>query len=316
MPQGIKPTQTTNILSDIFETLRFKGTIFFSSDLCAPWGIKVDPKNVPRFHIALRGGFYFGTENAQPQQISEMDVFLLPNGDPHWLADSPQSPRQPSQQVVEACELSVPMFQNGEVTHKLMCGLVQFENGLHHPIIDSLPPVVHFSNLSRDSTAWQLISLIDSEISNHGYQRNAVVDKLAEALFLTLISQFLNENQEKYGFIRGVNNRQVYQALQLIHHDPGKEWTLEALGKQVGMSKATLVRHFHEALGMAPISYLNQWRRLKAYNALRYSDAPIEDIAMSLGFVSGRTLSRALVRDYGMSPAEIRGLTRVEMPHP
>nr|WP_255555415.1 helix-turn-helix transcriptional regulator [Enterovibrio paralichthyis] len=76
------------------------------------------------------------------------------------------------------------------------------------------------------------------------------------------------------------------------------------------MSKATLVRHFQEALGVAPISYLNHWRRLKAYNALRYGEDSVEQIALSLGFVSGRTLSRALVREFGLTPAEIRQLSQ------
>ncbi|WP_232314471.1 MULTISPECIES: helix-turn-helix transcriptional regulator [Grimontia] len=91
-----------------------------------------------------------------------------------------------------------------------------------------------------------------------------------------------------------------------MHHEPGKDWTLEEIGRQVGMSKATLVRHFQDALGMAPIAYLSHWRRLKAYNALRYTKDPIDKIALSLGFTSGRTLSRALVRELGMTPTEIR----------
>ncbi|WP_283131666.1 helix-turn-helix transcriptional regulator [Enterovibrio norvegicus] len=91
-----------------------------------------------------------------------------------------------------------------------------------------------------------------------------------------------------------------------MHEDPAKEWTLDELGKQIGMSRATLVRHFQDAIGMAPIAYLNHWRRLKAYQALRYTDESVNKIAVSLGFTSGQTLSRAMIREMGISPGELR----------
>ncbi|MBV7297127.1 AraC family transcriptional regulator [Enterovibrio paralichthyis] len=310
MPQGIKAQETLKFLSDVFETMRFKGTIFFSSELSAPWGVSLKQRDFPRFHIAMRGDCYLGVQGHSPQQISEMDIFILPNGASHWIADQTGSKKYASEEVIEACELSAPMFQHGETTHELMCGLVTFEQGLSHPILQALPPVITLKHIAEDSTPWRLITLIHEYIKLGGIQRNPIVDKLAEALFLTLLCQFLNENHEKYSFIRAVHHRQLRQALELIHHEPGKDWTLEELGKQIGMSKATLVRHFQEALGVAPISYLNHWRRLKAYNALRYGEDSVEQIALSLGFVSGRTLSRALVREFGLTPAEIRQLSQ------
>lgn len=36
-----------DIVSDIFETLRFKGIIFFHSELAAPWGFSFKPLNFP-----------------------------------------------------------------------------------------------------------------------------------------------------------------------------------------------------------------------------------------------------------------------------
>ncbi|CZF78321.1 Exoenzyme S synthesis regulatory protein ExsA [Grimontia celer] len=306
MPQGIKSEETFNYLSDVFETLRFRGNVFFSSDLSAPWGIDLEKRGFPRFHIALKGSCFVGLDKAEPLEANEMDIFLLPGGDAHWLADSPENERTLSHIAEDACELGKPLFQNGPTTHKLMCGLIMFDAGLSHPIIDALPPIIHLNNIGHDSTIWQIVILIDKEIAEHGYRKNAIVDKLTEALFLKIMSHFLSESEENFSFLKAVKDKRIHQALMLMHREPGKDWTLEEIGRQVGMSKATLVRHFQEALGMAPIAYLSQWRRLKAYNALKYTKDPIDKIALSLGFTSGRTLSRALVRELGMTPAEIR----------
>lgn len=306
MPQGIKTEEAFTYISDVFETIRFSGNVFFSSALSAPWGMSLQARDFPRFHITLKGRCYVGVGNKESFVANEMDIFLLPRGNAHWLADDPKSKLWKSELAMDACELGEPLFQNGPSTHKLMCGLMQFDQGLSHPIVDAMPPVVHIRNLEQGSLIWQLVLLIEKEIDEHGYRKNAVVDKLSEALFLKILSHYLAESDENYGFLRAVRDKRIHQALMLMHKQPEKAWTLDEIGRQIGMSKATLVRHFQEALGMAPIAYLNHWRRLKAYNAIKYTKDPIDKIATSLGFTSGRTLSRALVREFGKSPAEIR----------
>ncbi|CZF85426.1 MULTISPECIES: cupin domain-containing protein [Grimontia] len=196
MPQGIKSEETFSYLSDVFENLRFRGNIFFSSDLSAPWGITLEERGFPRFHIALKGSCFVGLDNAEPLHANEMDIFLLPSGDAHWLADCPENERTLSSVAEDACELGMPLFQEGPTTHTLMCGLIMFDAGLSHPIIDALPPIIHLNNIAHDSTIWQVVILINKEIAEHGYRKNAIVDKLTEVLFLKIMSHFLIESEK------------------------------------------------------------------------------------------------------------------------
>ncbi|MGF1705517.1 cupin domain-containing protein [Enterovibrio baiacu] len=302
----IKNDESFNLLTDILETLRFRGSIFLSSDLSAPWGISLEQKGYPRFHITMKGKCYVGIKGDQELQADEMELVFLPNGDKHWLADDPSNPRIASESMEEACALHKPLFQNGITTHRLMCGMVKFDDGLSHPVLDALPDILHFKNISHDDPIWTLITLIDHQIRESGYQDNLIVDKLTEVLFITLLRHYLNENDKILDFISNTRDKRILKALSLMHEDPAKEWTLDELGKQIGMSRATLVRHFQDAIGMAPIAYLNHWRRLKAYQALRYTDESVDKIAVSLGFTSGQTLSRAMIREMGISPGELR----------
>ena len=59
------------------------------------------------------------------------------------------------------------------------------------------------------------------------------------------------------------------------------------------MSRATLVRRFQDTVGVAPMTYVANWRLTKAHNLIKYSAAPLEQIADTVGFASARTLSRA-----------------------
>jgi transcriptional regulator GlxA family with amidase domain len=72
------------------------------------------------------------------------------------------------------------------------------------------------------------------------------------------------------------------------------------------MSRATLVRRFQDAVGVAPMTYIKNWRMMKAYGAIKYTHAPLEEIAASMGFASARTLAKAFERQYGFTPTELR----------
>ena len=72
------------------------------------------------------------------------------------------------------------------------------------------------------------------------------------------------------------------------------------------MSRATLVRRFRKSVGVAPMTYLANWRLTKAYSLIRYSATPFDDIADRVGFASANSLARAFQRFYGETPSELR----------
>ena len=295
-----------DVLGDVLETLRFRGSIFFRSELAAPWGMSLEPTGIPRFHIAFSGNCFVGTDADKTVQVQEMGIVMLPKGHSHWIADQPGRELVPSERAGDACELGVPMFQDGEITNRLMCGLVHFDKEAPHPMLDSMPEVVHFPHLNSNDPAWMTVMLIDSEIRRTRDHRTPIIDRLTEVLFLQLLNHYVRENADATGFLAALRDRRVHRALTLIHREPEFEWTLSSLGERVGMSRATLTRHFQEAVGVAPMAYITNWRIMKAYNAIKTSATPLEQIARATGFASARTLTRAFQRQYGCTPTELR----------
>lgn len=295
-----------DVLGDVLETLRFRGSIFFRSELAAPWGMSLEPTGIPRFHIAFSGNCFVGTNADETVQVQEMGIVMLPKGHSHWIADQPGRELVPSERAGDACELGVPMFQDGEITNRLMCGLVHFDKEAPHPMLDSMPEVVHFPHLNSNDPAWMTVMLIDSEIRRTHDHRTPIIDRLTEVLFLQLLNHYVRENADATGFLAALRDRRVHRALTLIHREPEFEWTLSSLGERVGMSRATLTRHFQEAVGVAPMAYITNWRIMKAYNAIKTSATPLEQIARATGFASARTLTRAFQRQYGCTPTELR----------
>ena len=96
VPDRLKTESGFDILGDVLGTLRFRGTIFFRSELAAPWGMSLEGIGAPRFHIALAGNCFVGDEAHDVVAVEEMDIVLLPRGNAHWIADQPGRTLVPS----------------------------------------------------------------------------------------------------------------------------------------------------------------------------------------------------------------------------
>ena len=306
MPERLNQGPEFDVLGDILETLRFRGSVFFRSDLAAPWGMSLSEMGIPRFHIMLSGECFVGSDTHDAVKAEEADIVMLPNGDSHWIADEPGRELVPSARAGKACELGNPLFQKGEITNRLMCGMVHFDQGASHPILDALPGMMHFSMLESAGPIWSVVKLIDAEM--HGGQNpgSRIADRLTEVLFLQLLNHYVRENEEASGFLAALRDRRVYRALMLIHREPEFDWTLTSLGERVGMSRATLVRHFQDVVGISPMAYIADWRLMKAHGLIKYSATPFDHVADATGFASARTLGRAFQRRYGCTPNELR----------
>ena len=309
MPERLKQSPTFDVLGDVLETLRFRGSVFFRSDLAAPWGMSLPETGIPRFHIILSGECFIGSDAHGAAKAEEADIVMLPNGSAHWIADKPGRELVPSARAGKACELGNPLFQKGKITNRLMCGLVHYDQGASHPILDAFPEMMHFSMLESTGPIWSIVKLIDTEMQGSQNLGSRIADRLTEVLFLQLLNHYVRENEGKSGFLAALRDRRVYRALAFIHQEPEFAWTLKSLGERVGMSRATLVRQFQDVIGVAPMAYIADWRIMKAHNLAKYSATPFDQIADATGFASARTLSRAFQRHYGCTPSELRRST-------
>ncbi len=294
-----------NVLDDVIDTLRLRGSIFFHSSLAAPWGISLETMDVPRFHIALEGSFFMGAKTKEIR-VKPMDIVMLPHGDMHWIADEANSELVPSEQAGEACSLGSPLFQKGLITNRVMCGVVEYDKAINHPILSALPEVFHLRNIKEDDSIWVTVGLIDSEFIASNSRTSSVIDRLTEVLFIKLINRYVRENEHLSGFFAALGNPRFSKMLELIHEHPEKPWSIDIISDEVAMSRATLQRKFKAELGVSPMTYVSRWRLAKAYQLLNYSSLTLEDIAQNIGFGDARTFRSAFSRHYGFTPSELR----------
>jgi AraC-like DNA-binding protein len=111
---------------------------------------------------------------------------------------------------------------------------------------------------------------------------------------------------EQTGWFAGLRDPFVGRALQRLHAEPDRDWTVEDLGRAVGLSRSALVDRFNALVGEPPMTYLGRWRIQLATQLLRDTHASVATIAAQVGYASEAAFSRAFRRVVGAPPATWR----------
>jgi AraC-like DNA-binding protein len=134
-----------------------------------------------------------------------------------------------------------------------------------------------------------------------------VLAKLSELLFVEAVRRYAESLPEgETGWLAGLREPYVARALALLHRDITRRWTVDDLGREVGLSRSALADRFVRLLGVPPMQYLANWRMQVATQKLRDTGASIAQVAEIVGYESEAAFSRAFKKAIGTAPATWR----------
>jgi AraC-like DNA-binding protein len=175
-----------------------------------------------------------------------------------------------------------------------------------------LPPLLHVRAASRRAPAlkWLLDQLV-RERAEACPGVSLVSSQLAQLLFVQILRIYLEIDQRlPCGWLRVVADKRLSPAMALMHGDPGRAWQLGELAEAAAMSRTGFAVRFKSVAGVAPLTYLTQWRMLLAQRALRTEGTQVSLLADCLGYGSESAFSHAFKRVTGLSPARYRSQSR------
>ncbi|WP_431103925.1 AraC family transcriptional regulator [Roseateles noduli] len=171
-----------------------------------------------------------------------------------------------------------------------------------------LPPWIHIRAASPRATVfrWVLDQLVE-ERAHPLPGAQLVTEQLSQLLFIQILRAHLEASGSMpAGWLRALADPRLAPALRLMHGDPARSWHLEELASACAMSRTTFAVRFKDIAGVAPLSYLADWRMRLAERALREEDTPVAVLARSLGYASESAFSNAFKRVTGKSPTTWR----------
>jgi AraC-like DNA-binding protein len=112
--------------------------------------------------------------------------------------------------------------------------------------------------------------------------------------------------ESQTGWLAGLREPFVAKALALLHGDVTRRWTVDDLGREVGLSRSALADRFIQLIGVPPMHYLASWRMQIAAQKLRSTSSSLGQVAQMIGYESEAAFSRAFKKEFGIAPATWR----------
>jgi AraC-like DNA-binding protein len=111
---------------------------------------------------------------------------------------------------------------------------------------------------------------------------------------------------ESRGWLSGLRDPQVGEALRLIHARPAESWTVDRLARQVGLSRTIFAKRFTDYVEVSPVQYIARWRLQLAGRMLEHAGVSIARAAAEVGYESEAAFNRAFKKIVGMPPGTWR----------
>jgi AraC-like DNA-binding protein len=303
-----------DVLTDVLEQVRLAGTLYFSAEFRAPWGVSVRPEGRAPFYVVTRGDCLLEVDGEpKARLLAAGDLALLPRAHAHVLrSDSTAHPVSFGKFVKDH-----PMDERGFVhcdggkgpTSTLVGGFFLSQELEATRLLSALPALVHLRADDRDVASWlePTLRFIGVEMESRLHGSRSVLNRLADILFIQAVRAFLSTGEPIHaGWLKGLSDGHVARSLALMHEHYAKPWTLTLLAREIGTSRTVLASRFRALVGAAPIAYLTRWRMLRADKLLRESRAGVGEVAEKVGYTSEAAFAKAFKRTLGRTPGKVR----------
>ena len=313
-------------LSDVLRVADLTGGVFLHAEFFAPWCIaaRVAPEHCAPalraashliiYHYIVEGELRVRVagEEGDGLRLGPGDVVLLPRNDLHLMGSDLSLPPVPGREVITPPKdgglFSIHHGGRGQCT-RLICGFLGCASAKGNPVLSSLPPLLTL-DLARDGAADWIRSTFQfaaAEVAAGRPGSETVLAKVSELLFVDSVRRYAEALPDgQTGWFAGLRDPYVARALALLHRDVTRPWTVDDLGREVGLSRSALADRFLRLIGTPPMHYLAAWRMQLAAQKLRRTNASLAQVAEAVGYDSEAAFSRAFKKTYDVAPATWR----------
>jgi len=323
-----------DILSDVLRGIRLRGAVFFYLSYGPEWATAAPPSkdiaalvlpgsdHVMEYHVVTRGEAWAAIAGHAPVRLAPGDIVMFPHGDAHVLSSKPNlrpqyvdaewisAHRQYSRPITlndlgydRGMEFSEPA--SGAMTN-IVCGFWGCDVRPFNPLIAQLPSMLHLACGPDRGFMSEALQQAIHACCEKRLGSEVVLERISEIMFVQAVGRYIAETREETGWIAGLQDKHVGQALALLHSRPAAAWTVDELGHHVGMSRSALHERFTQLIGQPPMHYLTQWRMQLAANLLRSTSNTVASVALDVGYESEAAFARAFKRLIGVTPGTWR----------
>ena len=303
-----------NPIGQALHYLKLNGAFYCKSDLAGDWGISLPSMpDTSMFHIVTAGSCVI-EHGDQQIELNAGDFVFLSKGDGHILRSKPEAPAEdlfsyPVTKISD-CYETLEIGQEGNKT-TMLCGVVQLEHPSASFIIDSMPSIIHLQCSKSSLSSWmsQTVHLIATEAERADIGGETVLTRLADVLVIQALRHWItNDAKAEKGWLYALKDQRIGKSLSLIHSNPGASWTIESLGKEIGMSRTAFANKFKSLVGEPMLQYLTNWRMNLAAMKIKDGEKVTLDFIEELGYKSESSFRRTFKKVMGINVGEVKAI--------
>jgi AraC family transcriptional regulator, alkane utilization regulator len=318
-------------LSDVLKSVHLEGAVYINAEFTAPWCVSAKfglglvrarltrADHVVFFHYLTEGSCKVRLDESRDTiNVSAGDLVLFLNEDCHQLGTDLQLVPVETARLIDADaaaagDLIQLRHGGGGVATRFVCGYIACSRSLCRPLLEALPRVLRIpiGQGSANSLMRELLRTGVSESLSSRPGAESVLAKVSELMFVEAMRRYVDDlPAEGRGWFAGLRDPVVSRTLALMHGDPGKAWTVDALARRVALSRSALAERFAALVGEPPMKYLKRWRLALAAQALRAGNEAIGSVAEDSGYETEAAFNRAFKGEFGLPPATWRRNSR------
>jgi AraC-like DNA-binding protein len=314
-------------LSDVLRAVHLTGAVFFDVTASPPWvaaspsGDRIVRKIFPEadhlvfYHVVAEGACWGGPQGERPVSLRAGDIIVFPRGDAHVMSSAPGMRGTPDIASYEPpadgrLPTPVTLGDAGAPTAHVICGFLGCASGPFNPLLEALPRVMRAGDRPGGPIgAFLALAIAESKQPRAG--RACMLGRLSELMFVEVIRRHLEAMPaDETNWLAGLRDPYVGRALSALHREPARDWMLDQLAREAGLSRSALAERFTRFVGQPPIQYLTNWRMQLAAADLRRGADGLAQIAERVGYESEAAFSRAFKKVVGLSPGRWRKAAR------
>lgn len=263
-------------LVSLLNCFELKAGVFQAGPLCHA-AVFDSSDGLGYIHVLKQGSLKVESRNQPDFILNEPSVFFFINPTSHRL---------------------IPKDTNVE----MVCASFDFGIDVKNPLLNALPDMT-LLKLKDTPSLKPSLEILFTEAAEQHCGRQSILDRLIEIIIILFLRNLMDNNRFQVGLLAGLADPKLAKAINSIHAEPSRTWTLDILANEAGMSRSRFAAKFHETIGLTPGNYLAEWRVGVAQSLLRRGKS-VQLVADKVGYGSPSALSRAFTAQVGITPSE------------
>jgi len=289
---------------DFLRRLHLGAEVYYVGQLCDAWYMATTGGDAATFHLVCHGEAWIHLpDQASPVPLHAGDIAFFAHDAAHAISGMHDVP------AGQAFSLGTQLaFDQNEPGTGLLCGHLKLPAHIRRLLLAAFPQFM-LIRPEESATSRQMRSLIEmmaQEARHNALGTTALLDRLADALFLLVIRHALQQEPALSPLLAALKDEHLRSAVSAFIESPSEAWTVERMARLACQSRSAFSERFTRLTRLPPMEFIAIWRMQLAVGILTDERASMLDVALRCGYESEAAFRKAFKRIIGIPPGKIR----------